>query len=808
MGTHNFTNCLTMPRATAITRSVVSSVISLTFGHDRRARNAAVWCGVISIVLGVALSGQAVRAQETSSLRASSNDDRARGAAAPQIRFARALKLDGMLAEPAWSTTDSLTSFTQRDPKQGEPASERTVVRFLGTSEGLWIGIWAYDRDPQGIRRTQLRRDADLSVDDNVSVMLSPTADKRTAFLFSVNPNGALYDAEVLTFENESREWDGIWDGRARVTADGWQAELLIPWQTLRYRPIDADAAADAWDINVRRFIRRKNEAVLYAAWKRTEGIRFLERAGTLTGFKTATEVLARGLPRRAFAELRPYVVSTGALTERSLNTDGSLRATRPAGVRGSTGLDMKLAPAPTLTLDLTANADFAQAEVDRQVVNLTRFPLFFPEQRPFFTEGAGIFDFGRQRQTQLFYSRRIGLGADGTPIPLEAGARLTGRLGAQQIGFLTTHTGGDANATAAVGRIKRDILGRGYVGAMGTLYTQRDRANSAAGGVDFNLPYIVGGQNLVFLGTAAVDGSATKGDPYYARAVIDFPNDVADIAIRLDRVGQGYRPDLGFVQQRGISRIGWQAELTPRPSALGALGAPLKAMHVRRLKIEPLSGELVRTLGMAGPFSGLANGYLSSSPLGFEFETGDELSVQFTRNYDTPAAAFDLFDGAEIAAGRYAWNRAQVEYKGSPARRLALDVTVARGGFYAGESSEINAALRGRFAPHVNLSVEYGRTAVSILAADRTQRFTAQTARIRLDYAATARLNTTLFTQWDNESNRGAVNARVRWTTSPGSDLYVVWTSQWPTALDGGIPWRTPTRSTLVAKYVRYFRV
>ncbi len=765
------------------------------------------WCALAATLISLSPLPRSLQAQEASPSTAL-RGNRDPGARAPRIRFEKGLKLDGGLTEAAWQLTDSLTSFTQRDPKQGDPASERTVVRFLGSADGLWVGVWAYDRDPQAIRRTQLRRDADLGADDNVTIMLSPTADKRTAFLFSINPNGALNDAEVLNFESESREWDSIWDGRARVTAEGWQAEILIPWQTLRYRPIDADDAADAWDINVRRFIRRKNEAVFYTAWRRTEGIRFLERAGTLTGFKDATQVLPKGLPRRAFAELRPYAVSTGALTERTVNSDGSLAATRSPGFRGSTGLDVKLAPAPTLTLDLTANADFAQAEVDRQVVNLTRFPLFFPEQRPFFTEGAGIFDFGRQRQTQLFYSRRIGLGADGTPIPLEAGARLTGRLGAQQVGFLTTHTGGAGSATAVVGRVKRDILGRGYVGAMGTLNAPRNGTSSGAGGFDINLPYVIRGQNLVLLGTAAVDGSATQGDPYYARAIIDFPNDVADIAIRLDRVGEGYKPDLGFVQQRGITRIGWQAELTPRPSALGPLGVPLKAVHVRRLKVQPLSGELVRTLSAAGPLSGLANGNLTSSPLGFEFDSGDELEVKFTRRYDAPDESFDLFDGAEIAAGRYAWNRAELEYKGSPARRLGLDVTVARGGFYTGESSEINASLRGRFAPHVNVSVEYGRTAVSLAESDRTRRFTAQTARVRLDVATSARLNTTLFAQWDNESNRGAVNARVRWTSSPGSDLYVVWTSQWPTALDRGIPWRTPTRGTLVAKYVRYFRV
>ena len=726
----------------------------------------------------------------------------------PRILFERGLTLDGLLTDAAWAQTDSLTTFTQRDPRQGDAVSERTVVRFVGSPEGLWVGIWAYDRDPTGIRRTQLRRDADLGVDDNVSVMLSPTADKRTAFLFTINPNGALNDAEVVSFEGESREWDGLWDGRARVTEAGWQAEMLIPWQTLRYRPIGADAAADAWDINVRRYIRRKNESALWSAWKRTEGIRFLERAGALTGFKEAVKVLEHGLPRRAFAEVRPYVFSSGALTERRVGADGALRATRDPGFRGTAGLDAKLAPTPTLTLDLTANADFAQAEVDRQVVNLTRFSLFFPEQRTFFTEGAGIFQFGRQGQTQLFYSRRIGLGSNGVPIPLQGGARLTGRLGRQQVGFLTTHTGGDHPATAAVARIKRDVLGRGYVGAMATVNSPRDGVASGTGGVDVTLPYVIRDQNLVLLGTAAVDGSNTVGDPYYVRAMVDFPNDIADIALRVDRVGQGFNPDLGFVQQRGITRTSWQTEFTPRPSALGGFGRPFAAMHVRQFKFNLLGGDLVRTMGQTSALSGLSNGRLTTTPFGLEFDSGDEISVDFTRSYDAPQADFDLFDGAVIETGRYAWNRAKIDVQSSSARTISVDLAVSRGGFYTGRSSELELSVRGRFAPHVNVSVDYNRTAASLALVNSTVRFVAQTARLRLDVATSPRLNTTLFAQWDNESNRGALNARVRWTSSPGSDLYLVWTSQWPTDLPNGVPWRTPTRGTFVAKYVKYFRV
>jgi hypothetical protein len=740
---------------------------------------------------------------------------------APAVSFARGgLRLDGVLDEPAWAVADSVADFTQRDPVAGAPVSERTVVRFVGTPEGLWVGVWADDRDPTGIRRAQLRRDADFVTDDSFTLMLSPTADKRTGFLFGVNPNGALYDAEILNFENESREWDGVWDARARVTADGWRAELLIPWQTLRYRAA-GDPGADAWDVNARRFIRRKNETALWRASRRGEGIRFLERAGTLRGFAAAATALAGGLPRRAVAELRPYAATTGRLADRRYAADGTVRTAGGAALLGDAGLDAKLAPSPTLTLDLTANADFAQAEVDRQVVNLTRFSLFFPEQRPFFTEGAGIFDFGRREETQLFYSRRIGLGPSGQPVPLLGGARLTGRIGGQQVGVLATRTGSDAAsgalpATDVVARVKRDVLGRGFVGAMAT-FRDGDGRGAPAGGLDFTLPYIVRGQNLVVLGNVAADGGAADGDPTFARVVVDYPNDQADIVARFDRIGAGFVPALGFVRQAGVMRYSGNAAITPRPQSLGPLAGPLRALGVRKLLFNALSWDYVAALG-----GGLSNAFFAVTPLGAEFESGDEFELSLERAYDAPGEAFELFPGADVPAGRYQWDRVELDVTTSGARPLVADFTASTGQFYGGRSWDAEGALRARLQPHVLASVEYGRTAIRFATADtgaladpvageRLRRFAAQFARARLDVATSPRLNTTLFAQWDNESQRVALNARLRWTRSPGSDAYLVWNSAWPSDLPGGlsaVPWRRPAGGARVAKFVQYLRL
>ena len=686
------------------------------------------------------------------------------------------LQLDGRLDEPAWQRADSVDDFRQREPVEGTPASERTVVRFLSAPQGLWIGIHAYDREPQRILHAQLRRDTDLSTDDGVQVMLSPLQDKRTAFWFAVNPNGAVTDAEVVSFESENADWDAVWDTRARITEDGWVVEMFIPWQTLRYRD-----GSTAWDVNIRRVIRRKNEDVLWKAWRRTEGIKFLEQAGVVEGFTD--------LPPRATAELRPYFASTGNGVSRTYGVDGAAAKTGNMGLKGAFGLDAKLAPSRGLTLDLTTNADFAQAEVDRQVINFTRFPLFLPERRPFFTEGAGIFNFGRLQETQLFYSRRIGLSGDGTPIPLLAGARLSGRLGDQQVGLITAYTGGDHPATDLVARVRRDLLGRGYVGAMFTGRDERGSDPSTAAGFDANVPFVVRGQNLIFMAASAWTHDSTGGTPNYSRFVVDFPNDVADISARIERVETGFNPTLGFVQADGIWRTGGGVEFSPRPHI----------PHVRRLQFTLFDWLYAERLT-----GGLSNATFEVKPLGVNFESGDQVEVQLTREGDAPIEAFDIFEGTTVMPGTYWFDRWQVQYEGSRKRAVFVNAHANYGKYYHGAGEDYALSVGGRWQPHLLWSLDFGYTEARF----PVSRFVARTMTTRVDYALTPRLNTTLFAQWNNDANRGALNARLRWTRTPGSDLYVVLNSAWPTDLDGrAIPWARPQRSGLVVKYVQYLR-
>ncbi len=698
----------------------------------------------------------------------------------PRVRTVREnVRLDGKLDEPDWALADSIWDFHTKEPTEGGVPSERTVVRLLATPSGLVIGWWNYDRDVANRRRSQLRRDAELRSDDYVSLMIDGLSDQRSAFYFRTNSNGSLWDGEHINFESGNEEWDGVWDARTDVFEGGWTAEMLVPWATLRY-PRDVSSMG----MNFRRFLPRTNEEVLWRAWKRGQGYRFLEEEGTVEGFPA--------LPPRARAELRPFVLGEGRLRERSFDANGVETLGAPAAQDFAAGLDVKVPVTNTLTADLTVLPDFAQAEVDRQVVNLTRFPLFFPEQRPFFTEGAGIFAFGRAQQSQMFYSRRVGLGAGGTPVEIPFGARMQGRVGSNQLGLLAVRTGDDEQATDLVARVRHDVLGRGYVGAMATMSDREARPGALAGGVDFEFPFILRDrENLVFSGNAAWsrDSTGAPGGAHY-RFVADYPNDKADIVFRYDRIEDGYSPALGFVPQRGIDRFAGQFSLSPRPR---------NATIIRRFEFNLLSYDIVQRIGGA-----LDNASFTVRPLGIQFQSGDQVNFTLQRRFDGPTEDFEIVPGTTVTAGNYWWNQVGFQYSGSNVRTWGVSAAVVTGQFYDGDRTDLSLSGKLRLQPHVELSLDLSRNDVSLPAGA----FVATTMRFRGDYAFSPRLTATAFVQYDDQSDRAAVNARVRWTTSPGSDLYVVWNNTWPTGLERGIPWDRPLRGALVAKYVRFFRM
>ena len=694
------------------------------------------------------------------------------GTSPPQaVRIVGAMRLNGRLDEPVWATADSIADFRQREPVEGARSTERTVVKLARDQEALYIGVRSYDSDIQGIRATQLRRDADLEVDDNITLLIDSFHDRRSGFVFRTNPNGAMWDAQFSGVDDANENWNGIWEVAVARDSAGWSAEFRIPFRTLRFR-----AAGDGvFGFNVQRFIRRKNEVSLWRGWGRAEGIYRLIYEGEIGGL----EDLRRGRD----LELKPYVLGRATATDH----DALGHGLGGGGVTGKAGLDAKLAVSPTVTADLTVNTDFAQVEVDQQVINLTRLPTFFPEKRDFFLESSGLFDFASPGRVQPFYSRRVGLGDSGQVVPMLAGGRVYGKVGPWTLGLLDVQTGSGDRANDLVVRVKHDLFDRSYVGAIGV---QRIAAGGGGperiGGLDIDLPLVVGGRNLE--PSFWIMGSQTpaiSGFPVAWRYGTDFPNDLIDAFISLYRIDAGFSPPLGFVQRAGIWETTSHIDIMPRPHVLGIrqldLLFPIPSWDI----IANASGSPLRS----GDWQ---TATFEWRPIGGDFESGARFEVNLQRFFDAPTDSFEVFRGVSIAPGRYWWNRGELQYATSRSHSLSLASLFSWGDFYDGSDTQLELGADWRSGGHLILGSTLSRSRVTLPASA----FTATEVTGRVEYAFNTRTSFLGFVQYNNEDQRVDFNLRLHWIPRIGDDLFVVWNSGYTT--DPTAPHRFPSVHTL----------
>src|SRR6058998_529180 len=376
--------------------------------------------------------------------------------------------MDGRLTDPAWLEATPVTGFVQRELHEGAPVTERTEVRIVTDSQALYVGAWLYDSAPAGIVAGEQVRDGDISKSDYFGILLDTYHDRQNGFVFTTTPAGIEYDAQVVNegegggiqLPGQTRamagslggfnlNWDGTWTVATSVDSGGWYAEFRIPFTTLRH----GAGERQTWGLNLVRSIRRKNEEAFWSFIPRQFSLMKVSRAGTLEGVQ---------VPSRRVWTVTPYAL-TGV--ERNYTIDAEARR------RGEIGGEVKYGVTPSLTLDLTYNTDFAQVEVDEQRTNLTRFPLFFPEKRPFFLENAGIFSAGTPQAVDLFFTRRIGIDSLGQPVPILGGGRLTGRVGGLTVGALqifTEHRAGLQPTMAySVLRLQRELAARSRIGVI-----------------------------------------------------------------------------------------------------------------------------------------------------------------------------------------------------------------------------------------------------------------------------------------------------------------------------------------------------
>ena len=675
---------------------------------------------------------------------------------------AGAIQLDGSVTEPAWFAADSIGSFTMTEPVEGGTTVGRTVVRVLASSRELIVSIVAYDPNPGAMVSFSKQRDPLLQSEDHVLMVFDTFRDGRSGYTFGLNPTGARYDALVSgNGESQSADWDGIWDAATQVTESGWSAEIRIPITTLSFDP-----SLNEWGFNVQRRVQRLQEVSRWASPRRDYQVTQTARAGRL-----------RGLPEFDLGigiSVRPSFVAKVGVPAPG---EGSEESVEP-------GLDVTQRLSSNMLASLTFNTDFAETEVDTRQTNLTRFPLFFPEKRTFFLEGSDIFRFGFGLGQSLlpFHTRRIGLVA-GEPVPIDAGAKLTGRVGNSNLGALVVRSGdaGDTPATTmGVVRWQQNILEESSVGFLGTAGDPLGRTGSWMGGVDltYRTTKFLGDKNFVagLWGLAADRDDLASGNKTAFGMSIDYPNSLWDIFGSYSRIGDSFDPSLGFVPRPGIQEYRLFFMYMPRQV--------VPWMRVWRLQLRPM---LVTDL------EGNWESYrVFTAPVNWVFESGERLEINFVQEGERLVAPFEISDGVVIPIGEYHYQRYRLEADIASKRIVSGRLTWWFGPFYSGSLQQYQASLSWKPSATFVLEVSGQRNVGRLPQGDFTQELLG--TRIRVNVSPDFQINS--FVQYDNETGSFGTNTRLRWTFDPFGDLFVVYNHN---VVDFGGRWERESNQLLV---------
>ena len=699
----------------------------------------------------------------------------------PSLRAGNAngdLSIDGRLNEGAWAQVDSISNLTQIEPVEGRPPTGRTVVRVLVTSDAIIFGIRADDPDAANITSFARNRDASLTSEDHLRVVLDTYLDGRSGYVFIVNPHGARYDALVANQgEGENAQWDAIWEAATYRDDAGWSVEIRIPVKSLLFK-----RGLSEWGFNVERRIQRLLETSRWASPDRDVKINVTSRAGLLT--EVPAFDLGMGL------SVRPSVTgsvghpapSTSAVTDFAPSLDVTKR------VGGNT------------LGSLTINTDFAETEVDTRRTNLTRFPLLFPEKRTFFLESSDIFDFGLGLGSSSgssgdvipFFSRRVGL-LGGREVPLDAGLKIAGREGSTNFGAIVVRTGEvdtlPTESTMGVFRLKQNVLSESSIGMIATFGDPLDRSNSWTAGTDltYQTSRFQGDKNfLVGVWGLAMDRADVTGRRHALGAKIDYPNDLWDVAFTYKWVGESFDPSLGFVQRPGSQLLTLNITNVPRPKR------PILGLRVRQM-----TNEWFNTVAM--DLNGRWESYrIFLAPINWRLESGDRYEINVVPTGERLVQPFEIAEGVIIAPGSYHWNRYRLEAQLAAKRRFSGQFTWWFGDFYSGTLDEFIATAAWK--PSALLIFEFNATRnVGRLAEGD---FTQQVSGVRARVNVSPDLQFNSYMQYDNTSDSFGSNTRVRWTFSPMGELFVVYNHNIREMIPAaGVPssWRLDSNQLLV---------
>lgn len=647
-------------------------------------------------------------------------------------------KVDGRFDAEEWATAVWSSDFVEVEPRLGEQPESVTRMAVQYDQELLYVALDL--EQSSAVVAREWEQGAELDSDDHVAVWLDPFASGTSGYRFVVNPNGARSEALVEDVDELDEDWEDLWYAAAERADAGWRVEIAIPFRTLSY-PV----GTERWRVNISRFVAARNILIGLASRQRNidlgSGVELdgMQQVPQAVGWAVITTATARF--QRDYASRRE-----------SFDIEPSVDAFYRIG--------------SSYTAAATLNTDFSAAEVDQRELNLTRFELFFPERRDFFLRDANVFEFGGIEENALpFFSRRIGLGLEGQPLDIQAGARLTGRQESLSLGLmavrqdLETEPGvAQGRGTMAVGRM-RAVLADDH--ALGTIFTSGDPVsgrNDRLLGFDYrygneevsgdNEIEVYGWWQKVFLGEGGPEDSAFG-------ASVEWPNDTIEACLAFADIGEDFAPPLGFVNRAGIRE--WQSEFRYRMRpAIEWLRTWDTGFDL--LLVEDAAGRLESRLQELSVFD-------------LTGESGDQVEFVLKRHVERLDEPFELTEDIEIETGEYHFGRAGLGFATAPQRWWAVGLEIERGDYFDGRLDAVETSWVINPFPRLRLGVDYEWNRLRF----DDQRETLKLTRLSVRYAFSAAWSVSSLMQYDSEEGEMGGNVRLRWTPAPGQEHFLI---------------------------------
>jgi hypothetical protein len=647
------------------------------------------------------------------------------------------IKVDGLLDEPVWATIKPITEFVQRLPLDGGEPTEKSEMRVAFNNNFIYFGFTFFDSEPEKVRATILNRGGWIHRDDKLEIALDTYHDRRNAYLFEMNPLGTQDDA-LITDENrpglDEWAWDGVYISEGKVTDFGWVLEVAIPWTTLRFPNKDELTMGLA----IKRYINRKNESVIWPhiGLEYSSDIYQVSQYANLKGLKN--------IKRGKDIKIKPFAIggTQNQITDEKTVNDNI----------GNGGFDIYYGLKSNLTLNLTYNTDFAQVEADNAQINLTRFNLFYPEKREFFLTRSKLFAFGNSRQTEVFFSRKIGLNQD-----VVGGARLFGQIGKTSIGALNIHTRADGDLPAThynAIRLRKDVRDRTTVGAIITDVSSKGVRNSVYG-IDGQMRFW--GNSSVSAWYSQVDDTSLVGPSAASMIKLDLRNDRYFLTTGQHRVDEDFRPGLGFVQRQDMIGTGIIAGFTPRVGDGDEL--------IRQWRFTIYARDVQNHAGIHE--TSVLNGGIEAI-----LETRDKIGLKVIQNKEKLTAGFTLGNGVEIQKGNYRDRKISFSARTNQSRGVWGNFALSKGDYFGGNKTSMSGSIGKQFSNHFTL---YGSANQNIVSMPSQEEFTANIYGITAEVALNRKWFGKALIQYDNFSEQLQLYCRINWIHTPGSDLFIV---------------------------------